>query len=248
MELSKYSHPFSYVSQSNIGILLIHGFTSTTSSMMYLAQKFSQAGFNIELPCLRGHGTSWQDLDNIEFEDWIMDLEQSLQILKKRTSKIFLCGLSLGGALALRIAQLAFSLQGIILINHACIFTHPKFLFVPIIKHIIPSVEAIANDIKDSKVAEKAYNRTSIKGLYQLLKLLKQVRIDISKVECPTLIFKSKEDHVIPIRSATFTYKNIKSECKDLVWLYNSYHVASLDFDKDIIVKKTIEFINESSY
>ncbi|MCD4820184.1 MAG: alpha/beta fold hydrolase [Candidatus Cloacimonetes bacterium] len=247
MDFTKHHQPFSNVSQNDIGILLIHGFTSTTSSMMYLAEQFSKEGYNVELPRLSGHGTHWQDLDNVVFEDWINDLEEALDILKKRSSKIFLCGLSLGGALAVRLTQKQNFFKGIILINHACVFTNPKFWFVPILKHIIPSVPAVANDIKDPNSKEIAYTKTSLKGLFQLLRLIKTIKKDLFKITCPILIFKSKEDHVIPIKSATYTMKMINSKQKELIWLENSYHVATLDFDKDVIMKKSIEFVRQLS-
>ncbi len=65
----------------------------------------------------------------------------------------------------------------------------------------------------------------------------------MSTISQPFLIFKSIEDHVIPKISATYTMKKLGSKDKELIWLDNSYHVAPLDYDKELIVKKSIEFI-----
>ena len=97
MNLSKYHQPFSHTAKSEVGILVIHGITSTTSSMQHLAEQFAKADFNVELPGLSGHGTKWQDMNSVKYEDWIQDLEIALSKLKQRCTKIFLCGLSLGG-------------------------------------------------------------------------------------------------------------------------------------------------------
>ena len=145
--------------------------------------------------------------------------------------------------MALRIAQLHPEISGIILINHACKFTHPKFWFAPIIRFLIPSVPAVASDIKDPEEKEIAYLRTPTNAVHQMLCLMKIVRKNLSQTKQPVLIFKSKEDHVIPRVSAIYTLKKIGSSQKELIWLENSYHVAPLDFDKELIAKKSIEFI-----
>jgi len=243
MDLIKFHKPISYKSDSEIGVLIIHGITSTTSSMKFLADQFAKASYNVELPGLTGHGTKWQDMNLIKYTDWIDDLEKALTKLKQRCSKIFICGLSLGGGLALFMAGKHPELNGVILINHAAKFTNPKFWFVPIMKKIVKSVPAVASDIKDPNSKEIAYDRTPTNGVYEMLQMLKEVRKILPVIQLPVLIFKSKEDHVVPEISATFTMKKIGSKDKELIWLENSYHVAPLDYDKELIAEKSIEFI-----
>jgi carboxylesterase len=247
MDLTKYNEPFSSKSNSNIGVLVIHGFTSTTSSMLYIAENLAAAGFNVELPSLPGHGTKWQDLCTITYQDWLDHLDSSLEILRSRTDNIFLCGLSLGGALALRLAERFSDLSGLILINHTIIFTHPKFWFVPLIKRFIKSTPAIASDIKDPTFKEIGYKRTPTEGVYQMMQLHKEVIKDLHNINQPVLFFRSRIDHLVPKRSTTFTIDRINSKQKELIWLENSYHVATLDFDKDLIIEKSITFINKNS-
>lgn len=244
MDLSKYHKPFSHITESDIGVLVIHGITSTTSSMQYLASKFADEGYNVELPGLAGHGTKWQDMNSIKYTDWIDDLEEALTKLQKRSSKIFLCGLSLGGGLALFMAGKHPELNGLILINHAAKFTGPKFWFAPIIRKIIKSVPAVASDIKDPNSKEIAYSRTPTNGAYEMLKMLKKMQKMLPNISQPVLVFKSKVDHIVPKLSVTYTMENIGSEDKELIWLENSYHVAPLDYDKELIAKKSIEFVN----
>ncbi|MEA2097355.1 MAG: alpha/beta fold hydrolase [Candidatus Cloacimonadota bacterium] len=243
MDLSKYHQPFSNTTESEIGVLVIHGLTSTTSSMKYLAEQFADTDYNVELPKLSGHGTKWQDMNSTKYTDWVDDIEKALKKLQERCSKIFLCGLSLGGELALYLTGRHPEIAGIILINHTSKFTNPKFWFVPLLTKFIRSVPAIASDIKDPNSKEIAYNRTSTNGINEMLKLMKEVNKMQSNILQPCLIFKSKEDHAVPKISATFTMKKLGSKDKELIWLENSYHVAPLDYDKELIAKKSIEFI-----
>ena len=245
MDLTKFHKPYSHTSESEVGVLVIHGITSTISSMEFLAEQFANVGYNVELPGLSGHGTKWQDMNSLKYTDWIDDLENALVKLQNRCSKIFLCGLSLGGGLALFMAGKDPDMSGLILINHAAKFTNPKFWFVPILRKIVKSVPAVASDIKDPNSQEIAYDRTPTNGVYEMLQMLKEVRKILPDIQLPVLIFKSKEDHVVPRISATFTMKMLGSKDKELIWLENSYHVAPLDYDKELIAKKSIEFINE---
>jgi carboxylesterase len=247
MDYSKFHQPFSNKAESKIGVLVIHGFTSTTSSMLPIAKYFAAQQLNVELPTLAGHGTKWQDLNQITYQDWVEDLEQAYQKLQKRAEKIYLCGLSLGGGLALYLASLHPEISGIILINHACVFTDPTLWFVPIIKKFVPSVKAIASDIADPQQKEIAYPRTPTSGVHEMLKMLKIVRKNLPRISAPTLIFKSRQDHVIPLKSAIYTYNKLPNRQNELIWLDKSYHVAPLDYDTDLICEKSRQFIQENS-
>ena len=110
-------------------------------------------------------------------------------------------------------------------------------------RHFIPSTPAVASDVKDPKEKEIAYKRTPTNAVYQMLQMLKKVRKELPVTKLPVIMFKSREDHVVPIISTTYTMKNIGSKQKEIIWLENSYHVATMDYEKDIIAEKSIEFI-----
>ena len=46
----------------SVGVLVLHGFTGNPQSMRALAEAFAAAGFAVELPRLRGHGTTVEDM------------------------------------------------------------------------------------------------------------------------------------------------------------------------------------------
>ena len=246
MDFENASRPISINNNSEIGVLIIHGFTSTVSSQRYIIDGLSKAGFNVEAPKLQGHGSNWQSLNSIKYTDWIDDIELSLNKLKNTSKKIFVFGLSMGGTLSLYLAENHQDLSGVIVVNNACKFNDPRLIILPLIKLFIKSTPAISNDIKDKNEKEIAYDRNPTKALHELMKLIKIVNKNLYKITIPTLIFKSKDDHIIPIKSAIFTLDNIGSTKKQLVWLENSYHVATQDYDKEIIINKTVSFIKEN--
>ena len=243
MELMKGSEPFSFEKDSDVGVLVLQGFTGTTSSVIYLGECLAKAGFNVEGPRLTGHGTKWQDLNNVKYTDWINDVENALEKLKKRSKKIFVAGLSMGGTLSLYLAEKHPDIMGVILINHAILFHDPRVPILPILKYFISSTPAICSDIKDPSKKEIAYYRTPTGGALEMVKLVNIARKNLQKVTQPVLVFKSKEDHVVPFDNAEYTMKHVSSRDKNLIYLENSYHVATMDYDKDLICEESIKFV-----
>lgn len=247
MDISTGSKPVSYKTPSPTGILLIHGYTSTPSSLYYLAEQFKKKKYNIELPLLSGHGTKWQDLNTVTCQDWCRDIENALKKLKKRCKKIHVLGLSMGGLLALYLAVQHPELKSIIIINHALILKDWRLFFLPLLRLILPATKAVAADLKDPEADEIAYEYTPTNGVYEIVKLQKYVKKNLSVIKQPVLIIKSREDHLIPRINVLYTFKRISSTVKEIIWLDNSYHVATLDYDKDKIVQLSLAFIKKNS-
>ena len=56
------------------------------------------------------------------------------------------------------------------------------------------------------------------------------------------MLFVSDEDHVVPPSNAELIFEKVFSEHKEIVHLENSYHVATLDHDQDLIIERSLEF------
>ena len=57
------------------------------------------------LPRLPGHGTSWQELNQTTWEDWYACVGRASPICGPSVTRCSSPGLSMGGALALRLAE-----------------------------------------------------------------------------------------------------------------------------------------------
>ncbi|MGB9794430.1 alpha/beta hydrolase [Caldisericum exile] len=228
----------------NIGILLIHGFTGNLKTLSYLKDQFENNGFIVEMPSLSGHNSNYRDLEKVNYEDWFNDVENSYRKLSEKTDTIFALGLSMGGALALHLQTKFKDIKGLILVNHALILKKSfKLLLVPILRHFIKFVYDPGSDIKDKSKTGLAYDYISLNALYEFMKLMEVIKEELPNVSAPLLIFKSLEDHVIPYESVLITLRSVGSDEIFLVHLKNSYHVATEDFDKEIIFNKSVEFI-----
>nr|7E0N_A Chain A, Thermostable monoacylglycerol lipase,Lipase [synthetic construct]7E0N_B Chain B, Thermostable monoacylglycerol lipase,Lipase [synthetic construct]7E0N_C Chain C, Thermostable monoacylglycerol lipase,Lipase [synthetic construct]7E0N_D Chain D, Thermostable monoacylglycerol lipase,Lipase [synthetic construct] len=237
----KGAEPF-FFEGNDIGILVLHGFTGSPQSMRPLGEAYHEAGYTVCGPRLKGHGTHYEDMEKTTCQDWIDSVEAGYEWLKNRCGTIFVTGLSMGGTLTLYMAEHHPEICGIAPINAA--------INMPALAGALAGVgdlprflDAIGSDIKKPGVKELAYEKTPVKSIGEITELMKKVKGDLEKVNCPALIFVSKEDHVVPPSNSQEIYSSIKSAAKELVTLDNSYHVATLDNDQDIIIERTLHFL-----
>ena len=106
-----------------IGVLVIHGFGGSPRSLQELAERLAAAGYTVALPLLAGHGRTPEAMEASRWTEWTGDVEQAYQWLRARTDRVFVCGLSMGGTLALWVAERHPDLAGLITIN--TIIRHP---------------------------------------------------------------------------------------------------------------------------
>src|SRR5436190_8098464 len=97
------AEPWSHTGQGPHGALVIHGFTGNPGSMRGLAEAFAAAGFHVEMPLLPGHGTTVDDMVPTRWADWAAAADDAYRAIAARADKVVVAGLSMGGALTLRV-------------------------------------------------------------------------------------------------------------------------------------------------
>ena len=90
---------------------------------------------------------------------------------------------------------------------------------------------------------ERAYDRIPTRATRQFALLLAEVRRHLHRVHCPALVFSSRIDHTVPPANQQTLYRGPGCSTKRLVMLEDSYHVATMDHDKERIFAETLEFI-----
>ncbi len=241
------AEPF-YTENGKIGVLVSHGYTGSPQSMRYYAEGLAKAGFTVALPRLKGHGTTPADMATSTASDWIRDLEQAMAWLQERCDSLFITGLSMGGTLTLFMAgQYPRMFKGILPINALISSNNPDLASLVYMANGPAEVAGIGSDIKDPNSKEAAYPVVPVPSLKELFALTKVTDDLLPRITIPMLIMVSREDHVVPPANAEYILQKVASEDKHLLWLENSYHVATLDNDKDLIVQKSVEFIQAHS-
>ena len=226
-----------------IGVLLCHGFTGTPQSMRPWAEHLAGHGLTVALPRLPGHGTRWQELNRTTWRDWYAEDERALFALRERCDTVVAMGLSMGGTLALRLAEEhRDAVDGLVLVNPSVHTENRVARYLPVLKRVLPSVKAIGNDISRSGVTELAYARTPLRALHSLTELWALTRADLALVVAPVLLFRSTVDHVVEASNSALVLAGIGSTDVEQRVLADSYHVATLDHDAESIFSGSLDF------
>ena len=237
------SDPF-WAEGGRTGILVLHGFTGSPASVLPWAEFLAASGYSVSAPRLPGHGTRWQDLNKTTWFDWYGQAEASLIDLASRVDRIFLAGLSMGGALSVRLAERHPELiSGLILVNPALVDPHGLIRRSSILRFFKATLKPTDSDIAKPDPPVHGYAETPLRALYSLSLLLADIRPRLAKIEIPILLFRSIQDHVVPSASSEAILHEARSFDKKLILLENSYHVATLDYDAEIIHEQSLAFI-----
>jgi len=224
------------------GVLVLHGFTGNPQSMQGLAKALHGAGFAVELPLLPGHGTSVDDMLDLGWPDWSAAAEAAYAALAERVDKVLVAGLSMGGSLTLWLAARHPEIAGIACVNPVVdIGAEMVDGIRQMLDGGVDRIPGIGSDVADPDAREKAYDAAPLRPLLSLADAAAEAVDDLVKVTCPVLLMNSPQDHVVEPRNSDIVAERVSGPV-ERVALERSYHVATLDYDKDLIFERSIEF------
>jgi carboxylesterase len=238
------AEPWSHIGTSTSGVLVVHGFTGSPNSVRGVAQECADVGFHVELPLLRGHGTAVADMLPTRWNDWAADTEAAYQTLRQRCNKIVVIGLSMGGALTLWLAAHHPEIIGIVCINPVAQPLPDEMIagLESLARDGVETISSIGSDIADPATKEISYDSTPVSALLSLfvdgvdhfVGLYPSIRV-------PMLLMNSVTDHVVDPQQSDYLVEHYGGTV-ERVMLEHSYHVATQDYDKQIIFEKTVAF------
>ncbi|MGV2454992.1 alpha/beta hydrolase [Acinetobacter seifertii] len=259
-----------FLSGNRTGILLIHGLTGTPNEMRGIARVLHQAGYSVYGVQLAGHCGDVEDLVNSQWEDWFNSVVAAAEKLKEHTDEIFVAGLSMGSLLALKYAS-AYPVAGVI--AYSPTFQYDGWsiplwskVLAPI---VLPSVHylnicrnntfdeaepyGIKNKVLRSRIVQAMNSGESSEAglpgnpwhsLFQLQRLSRNVRKNLSNITAPCLLLHAYDDDISHRRNSELIYAKVKGP-KTLIWLYNSYHMITIDNDRKQVIDESIRFIEQ---
>jgi len=237
------AEPFAF-DGGTTGVLLVHGYTGTPQGLREWGESLAAHGYAVICPRLPGHGTKPADLHNVTFREFVEEAERGLDGLLSRCSSVFIAGLSMGGTIVLDIVERRGDhLAGMILVNPFLYTKDPRATLTPVLGKLPILMKGVYNDIAEPGRTELGYPKHSTKAWATLWSAAKGVQAKLPSVRLPTLIFASKQDHVVHPGNASLVHESIGSTDKELVWLERSYHVATLDYDRHAIFEQSAKFI-----
>ncbi|WP_309864640.1 alpha/beta hydrolase [Desmospora profundinema] len=234
--------PFFYPGGA-IGILLIHGFTGTPSEMRPLGQYLKQRGYTVYCPLLPGHGTSPEEMVETAWPDWWQAVREAYQRLRKeKCERVVAVGLSMGGALALNLAREE-ELDGIVSLCAPVWLKDKRTLIVDVVRWVIPYLKR--RRTKPAHIEEYLvpYDRTPLKSVSSLKRLIRHVCKGLHEVKAPALIIQAEKDETVFPRSASYIYNTIASGDKQIRWFEKSSHIITLDKERERLFREIDAFV-----
>lgn len=238
------TNPF-FFRGSDLGCLLIHGFTGSPAEMRGMGGFLAHKGLTILGVRLVGHGTTPSDLVGTTWQDWVASAEKGLRDLTSSCSQVFIAGLSLGGVIALHLAA-HHQIQGVIVMATPVHIRDWRFHLLPLMKLFVKWVSTGDEvDLTNPAAADQifCYHRiptSCADGIRVLLQLLKR---ELPLVKVPVLVMQGTHDRTVPLDSAPYIMEHLGSEEKILLWFRNSGHCLTVDSEKEQVWQSAYEFI-----
>jgi len=222
---------------------VLHGFTGNPQSMRPLATALADAGYTVEMPLLPGHGTAIEDMVPTRWSDWWGAADGAYRDLAARCDGVVVAGLSMGGTLSCRLAIEHPEIAGLALVNP--LVEPPDQAFRDAVTQLLDSgtevAPGIGSDIAKEGAVESAYAGSPLRAVLSLFDAADEVAARVAEIRCPVLLLNSREDHVVAPPSGDLLERAVGGPI-ERVWLERSYHVATLDWDAEVVTAQVVAF------
>jgi len=238
------AEPFLHVGD-RVGCLIVHGFTGTPYEMRPLGDYLIGEGHTVLGVRLAGHATNAKDLSRVRWRDWMMTIEDGLNLLKGVSDQQIVLGLSLGGALTL-LAAAYYPISAFVTLSALCKLPNDwRVSLLPLFKVVVPYAENFEPQTEEELKTEDHpfYGRVSTRAASEVNELLKELWISMSSVREPALLLQARHYAQIIPESMDLIYEHIASPDKQRVWIEHGGHVISLGPGRQVAFAAISQFI-----
>lgn len=251
-----------YLAGGGVGLVLVHGLTGSPVTVYWMGEYLNERGLTVHIPRLSGHGTVPSDLYHHKWEDWYHDVLAAYLMLRESCLKVFVAGLSMGGALTLTLGANE-QPDGLIVLSAPHTIHNRLSSFVPFLKHFTKQYKKASSNSEESKkiteyidaikrergeplIKEEAcYDHWILPAVDQTNRLLQEMHSSLDRVKAPVLFIHSRRDRIVPFSDAEANFKQVGSDEKQLVDFEHSTHVLTRSFEMEKVWEVTYRFIAE---
>ena len=223
---------------SSSGILLMHGFTGSAAHMRKIADRLAEKGYTVSTINLPGHASTEEEMAKCTWQDWLEAAKRATLDLKEQCEHVTVCGLSMGGVLALLVAE-QMQIDACVPVSAPTDVKNRLLGLAGIAAPLYPRV-AWGGGGEYHKGLDKAYDFgysgfPTKKGA-DLNRLIKLARKNLFSITCPVLCVQSEHDETIWEGSADWILEHVSSEKRQKLWLTGVPHVCTISPELPAIV------------
>jgi carboxylesterase len=241
------AEPFFFRGDS-IGALLIHGFTGAPKEMRLLGEALAAEGHTVLGMRLPQHGTTAEDMFRSDWRDWYAAALDGYHLLRAQCEMVFLMGLSMGGAIALRMSA-DYPAAGVVALSTPSQPYHDRMgwrvNFIGLLSYLQPYVgkRAPAPDAAPRPHSRVAYSAYSTRAIPQFRAIIREAAAVLPRVTVPVLLAHSRGDRLIPAENMPYIFAHLGSADKEMLWLEKSDHVITEDCEREPLFAKINAFV-----
>lgn len=230
-------------------VLLIHGFTGSPYELTFLAHRLNEAGYEVRIPRLAGHGTSREDFLQTGAKDWYRDSLDAYLDLRSSFPRVIVGGLSMGGLLAISLAaahpvdRLLLYAPALSLQNRWAGMANILWPFLAYLDN--KSWKPDPEDPVQLGEMRRVYNAlTWVRPVYHLNKLVALARRSLPGLDCPSLLFLSKADRTVRMDTASIIQEGARNAMLEMKILEESGHLITCGKDKEFVAQETLAWLS----
>lgn len=237
---------------SDVGVLMLHGLTSTPHQFREMSKYLVERGYTVYSPLIAGHGTSPRELSDTTAEDWAASAEDALLYLRRHVKRVIVVGNSFGGNLAFWLAyRFPELVSGVVSLGTAITLRWHKLIWLRLFTYgwFMQFHRKAGREYKVDYIDlsdQVSYPVIPTKSMREFLRFLRTKTIATLKdITTPTLMIQADKDPVVHPKSAQFIHQHLASDYKKMYWLNGRYHNLQ-DIDRrEEIFRKVNEFIGD---
>lgn len=250
-------------------VILFHGLSSSPLEVQLLGRGLQRAGYTVYLPHLPGYGDGGRDQPRFitDRKDWINQALNEFDRVRAQHEHVAIGGLCIGATLALNVAarrgdQVAAMISLSLTLWYDG-WSLPWYRFMLPLAAYVPFGtlysfrEREPYGVKDERMRawiarEMAKTESSVAGastlaarsLLEARRLCRDTRPLLPQIACPTLAIHAMEDDMSSPRNPEYLIRNIGAHDTRYVVLRDSYHMITLDQEKDRVLAETRDFLD----
>jgi carboxylesterase len=231
-------------------VLVLHGYNDSPQAVGSMAGALHDAGWTTYAPLLPGHGRTLRAFAESRAADWIQGARDALAQLRRDHKAVAVCGLSMGGALALLLAAEEPDIRAVVGLAPYLQLSWPMRIMLALSPVAALGAKYVAGggrrSVHDVQAGERmiAYRLSTPRLLRELAIVANRAFDALPRVHQPVLIIQSREDNRIPVRLAEAAFARIGSSDKLLDWRTGTGHVLTVDYGHSEVERMVVAWLS----